>query len=95
MNLSDFIMIEKDDLPGGYQCVLEYSDTMQLSIISGAGAHADSSSPYEIALLVNGDFAQYPGITDNNDIRGYMTESEVDIVIKKLYTLTGNQPTQL
>jgi hypothetical protein len=95
MNLSNFEMIEKADNPGGYQCVLEFDEKTQLSIITGRGAYGNDDAPYEIAVIVNGHMTEMPGITGDELVRGYMTESEVDIVIKKLYTLTGNQPEQV
>lgn len=95
MRLSDFEMLEKADLPGGYQCVLSFNDYTQLSIISGNGAQGLDDRPYEIAVFINGDFANLPGITFNEDVRGYMTEEEVDSVISKLYSITGCMPSQV
>ena len=95
MNLSSFEMIEKADNPGGYQCVLEFGDHYQLSIITGSGAYGNDNAPYEIAVIVNGHMTRMPGITGDELVRGYMTELEVDTVIKKLYTLTKKEPKQV
>ena len=96
MNLSKFEMIEKADNPGGYQCVLEFDEKTQLSIITGSGAYGNDTAPYEIAVIVNGLMTGMPGITGDDElVRGHMTELEVDSVIKKLYTLTKKEPKQV
>ena len=39
---------------------------------------------------------ELPGITNEDDtVRGYLTEAEVDAIIMKLYTITGTEPTQV
>ena len=95
MKLSDYTMIETTDMQGRYQVVLEFNDTTQLSVITGAGTFSDTNRPYEIAVFVNGSFAQMPGITEGDDVRGYMTESDVDAVIVKLHSITGRAPAQV
>lgn len=97
LELKSFEMIEKADFPGGYQCVLEFGDNTQLSIISGNGAYGNKNAPYEIAVIKDGDFAGLPGIIDldNNQVRGYLTEDDVDAIIKKMYLLTGKTPSQV
>ena len=95
MNLSKFQMMKKADNPGGYQCVLEFNETTQLSIITGVGAYGNDNAPYEIAVIKNGDLTKMPGITDNDTVRGYLTESDVDSIITKLYILTGKEPFQV
>lgn len=95
MNLSKFQMMKKADNPGGYQCVLEFNETTQLSIITGVGAYGNDNAPYEIAVIKNGDLTKMPGITDNGTVRGYLTEDDVDSIITKLYILTGKEPFQV
>lgn len=97
MNLQDFEMIEKADFPGGYQCVLDYGNETQLSIISGNGAYGNEQAPYEIAIFKNGDFASLPGINDldTDVVRGYLTEEKVNAVMKKLYFITATIPEQV
>lgn len=94
MNLSKFQMI-KNPIRDSCQCVLEFNETTQLSIISGSVAYGDADAPYEIAVIVNGDLTKMPGITDNDTVRGYLTEDDVDVIITKLYVLTGKEPFQV
>ena len=95
MKLSNYTMIEIADNCGQYQCLLEFNETTQLSIITGKGTYTDTARPYEIAVFVNGDFAELPGIVEGDTVRGYMTNSDVDAVIKKMYSITGKEPVQL
>lgn len=97
LELQSFEMIEKADVPGGYQCVLEFGDYHQLSIISGDGAYGGDKGLYEIAVIINGDFASLPGINNHveDDVLGYLTADEVSAIIKKMYLLTGKTPSQV
>ena len=96
LELQNFEMIEKVDVPGGYQCVLEFSDDVQLSIISGTGAYGGDRGLYEIAVFKDGDFAGLPGIVDvEAQVRGHLTADEVSAIIKKMYLLTGKTPRQV
>ena len=97
IELNDCTMIEKADFPGGYQCVLDYGDETQLSIITGNGAMGGTQGLYEIAILKNGDVASLPGINDldTDVVRGYLTEDEVNAIMKKLYLITAKIPEQV
>lgn len=96
LELSSFEMIEKSYISGGYQCILEYGDDTQLSIIRGTGAHGGEQGLYEIGIFKNGELAEMPGITwDGDHVKGYLTEDEVNAIIKKMYLITGKTPRQL
>lgn len=94
MKLADFKMIEKDYMPGGFQSLLSFGEHHQLSVISGEGAYGSKNAPYEIAVFINGEFANLPGIVED-DVKGYLTETEVDTIIKKLHTITMAVPVQM
>jgi hypothetical protein len=97
LRLSDYEMIEQADRPGAYQCVLDYGDEYQLSIISGKGTYGGDRGLYEIAIFKDGDFAALPGIInlDDDQVRGYLTESEVDAIMFKMFFVTGRKPEQV
>lgn len=96
LELKSFEMIAKSDIPGGYQCILEYGDDTQLSIIKGTGAYGGEQGLYEIGVFKNGDLAEMPGITwDGDTVKGYLTEKDVDAIIKKMYLVTGKTPSQV
>lgn len=96
LELSSFEMIEKTGVLGDSQCVLSFGDEYELSIISGKGAYSAENTPYEIAIFKNGELSEMPGITwDGDSVKGYLTETDVDIIIKKMYLLTGKTPRQI
>ena len=98
MRLSDYEMIEDAERPGAYQCVLDYGDKYQLSVITGKGACGGDRGLYEIAVFKNGDFARLPGIISpdaSDDVIGHLTEAEVDAIMFKMFFVTGREPEQV
>jgi len=97
LELSSFEMIENTaDFLGKHQCVLSFGDEYELSIISGQGAYSTETAPYEIAVIKHGNLTYMPGITDEDDtVKGYLTEAEVNTIIKKMYLITGKTPRQI
>jgi hypothetical protein len=97
LELSSFEMIENTaDFLEKHQCVLHFGDEYELSIISGKGSYSTETAPYEIAVIKHGNLAEMPGITDENDtVKGYLTEADVDAIIKKMYLITGKTPRQI
>ena len=94
LELASFEMIEKSDSAGAYQCVLDFGN-YELSIISGDGAYGTKNAPFEIAVFKNGDMVGMPGITIEDEPVGYLTESDVGAIIKKMYLITGKSPVQI
>ena len=82
----------------GGQIVLDFSK-YHLSIIDDG--YGREKNLYEIGLFnardgVASDMTALPGITDEGDtVRGHLTESDIDAIIVKLYTITGTEPTQV
>mgnify|MGYP000641970356 CR=1 FL=1 len=96
LELQSFEMIEKDNILGDSQCVLSFGDEYELSIITGKGAYSTENAPYEIAVIKHGDLVEMPGITDEGDtVKGYLTESDVGVILKKMYLITGKTPRQI
>ena len=97
LELSSFEMIETTaDFLGKHQCVLSFGDEYELSIISGQGAYSTETAPYEIAVIKHGELQVMPGITNEDDsVKGYLTEADVDTIIKKMYLITGKTPRQI
>ena len=97
LELKSFEMMENtQDYLGNHQCVLYFGDDYELSIISGKGAYSTEDAPYEIAVIKHGELEEMPGITDEGDtVKGYLTEADVDTIIKKMYLITGKTPRQI
>lgn len=82
----------------GRQIVLDFGK-YHLSIIDDGYGREDHL--LEIGLFAAKDgvglnMVALPGITDEGDtVRGYLTEADVDAIIKKLYSITLVEPTQV
>mgnify|MGYP001581152799 FL=1 len=65
----------------------------ELSVITGKGAYGGSAGMYEIAIFEDGDFVRLPGIGfDGDDVIGHLTSQRVNGIIKKMFSITGNEP---
>ena len=98
LELKSFEMLRKERGTDGCQAVLDFGD-YHLSIIND-GYGADQGL-YEIGVFaakdgVASDLMELPGITEEGDtVKGYLTEADVDAIIKKMYLLTGKTPSQV
>lgn len=96
MKILNYEMLERSDNPGAFQCVLSFGDEYELSIISGKNAYSTDAAPYEIAVIKHGHLTEMPGVTAEGDtVKGHLTESDVDVIIKKLYAITAQEPVQV
>lgn len=97
MKISQFEMRPKhlENPEMGSQCLLKFGEEYALSIITGGYAYCSESAPYEIAIFRNESFCRLPGISDpDDDVLGHQTEAQVNAIILKLHTLTGEKPVQ-
>ena len=96
LSLSDYKMVEKD--PMGTQALIKIGD-YTLSVITGPGSYGGGIGKYEIGIFnEEGEFTQLPGIHKevDDDVIGYLTAAEVDLIILKLYYASGGvQPVQV
>ena len=103
MKLSDFQWMTKPQhksrvTEAGGQIVLDFGK-YHLSIIDDG--YGSDKGLLEIAAFdacdgVASGMTELPGITAEGDtVQGYLTESDVDAIIKKMYTLTGTTPRQV
>ena len=93
LELKSFEMLRKERSSNGRQAVLDFGD-YHLSIINDG--YGSEQGLYEIGVFKHGDLAEMPGITEENDtVKGYVTEADVNAIIKKMYLLTGKTPEQV
>ena len=103
MKLADFKWMSKRDGRDrtenfGGQIVLDFGK-YHLSIIDDGYGREDNL--FEIGAFEAKDgvalsMTELPGITAEGDtVKGYLTESDVDAIIKKLYAITGTEPKQI
>ena len=97
MKLKNFQLLETK-MPKGGQIVLDFGK-YHLSIIDDG--YGSNEGLYEIAAFdacdgVARGMTELPGITAEGDtVQGWLTESDVGAIIKKMYTLTGTTPRQI
>ena len=62
--------------PGfGTQATMAFDNGFGVSVITGKYAHSSGGSPYELAVLHNGELTYDTPITD--DVLGWLTEADV------------------
>ena len=94
MKLKNFQLLETD-VPKGVQAVLAFND-YELSIVKNEASYGNKQGLFEIAVFKNGEQKELPGITNDGDtVKGWLTESDVDAILKKMYLITGTQPRQV
>ena len=94
MKLKDFQLLETD-VPKGVQAILQFGN-YELSIINNEASYGNKQGLFEIAVFKDGEQKEMPGITEVGDtVKGWLTESDVDAIISKMYFLTGTTPRQI
>lgn len=95
MKMSDFKMMPTE-MPKGVQAILDFG-AYQLSIVNNEASYGNKQGLYEIAVFDSScEQVNLPGITNENDtVKGFLTEEDVDVIITKMYSITGNLPKQV
>ena len=99
MKLSDFKML-KTESPNGVQAGLDFGK-YHLSIVKSDFSYGGAQGKYEIGVFAANDgvatsMVELPGITNEGDsVKGWLTEKDVDSVLKKMYLITGKIPVQV
>ena len=95
MKLSDFEMMETKS-PNGVQVILRFGGKYDLSIVHNELSYGNKQGLYEIAVFDDVNQVELPGITAHGDtVKGWLTEKDVDNIIKKMYTITMETPVQI
>jgi|TARA_B110000971_G_scaffold54346_1_gene55325 hypothetical protein len=90
------ILFNETTMPKGVQALMKFAD-FELSIIKNEMSYGGKSGLYEIAVYseTHNDQIEMPGITEEGDtVKGFLTEQEVLAIIKKMYLITGVEPTK-
>mgnify|MGYP000079546409 CR=1 FL=1 len=86
------IKFNKTEMPSGIQAMLNFGD-YDLSIVKSDFSYGGKSGLYEIAVFKGTGQVEMPGITQPGDtVKGFLSESEVEGVIKKMHLVTGADP---
>ena len=82
-------------IPKGIQSVVGFGD-YQLSIIKNSTSYGGQQGLYEIGVFKDGAMVEMPGITEEGDsVKGWLSESDVSGIIKKMHLATGSEPNQV
>ena len=94
MKMSQLQMM-KTDTPKGVQAIVDFGK-YELSIVSNEASYGNKQGLYEIAVFENSEQVELPGVTNDGDtVKGYLTKSDIDAIMLKLYTITGTEGTQI
>ena len=89
------IKFESTDVPNGVQALMQFGE-YELSIVKSDFSYGGKQGLYEIGVFKGNEMVSLPGITEEHDtVKGWLTEADVDTIIKKMYFLTGIAPEQL
>lgn len=95
MKLKDFQLLPTD-IPNGVQTILQFGENYELSVIKSDFSYGGDRGLYEIGVFKNDVMIELPGVTNKGDtIKGFLTEADVDVIIKKMHTITGTEPKQI
>ena len=83
--------------PKGVQALVEFGE-YELSIICNERSYGGQrgGTLYEIGVFKGNGMVELPGITEHGDtVKGFLTESDVDAILTKMYTITGTEGKQV
>jgi len=79
-------------MPKGIQSTIKFGD-YDLSIVKNTSSYGNAQGLYEIAVFKGNGQVEMPGITQPGDtVKGFLSESEVEGIIKKMHLVTGADP---
>ena len=94
MKLKDFKMLETE-MPKGVQAILNFGE-YELSIVQNESSYGNKQGLYEIAVFKDNEQCELPGVTAEGDtVKGFLTEADVNGILKKMYLITGKMPEQV
>ena len=89
------IKFNKTEMPSGIQAMLNFGD-YDLSIVKSDFSYGGKSGLYEIAVFKGDGQVEMPGITETGDtVKGFLTEEDVNAIIKKMHLASGADPEQI
>jgi hypothetical protein len=94
MKLKDLKMV-KTKFPNGVQALVQFGPHYELSIVKNDISYGGKMGLYEVGVFLDDEMIALPTITETGDtVKGYLTEENVDSIIKSMTDLTKREPTQ-
>jgi hypothetical protein len=93
MKLSNFKFMNTE-VPVGIQMLLDFGE-YELSVVKNEVSYGNKQGLYEIAVFKGDGQVELPGVTEEGDtVKGFLSEQDVDVIIKKMHLLTSASPKQ-
>ena len=90
-----FEEIKFGKLYDGVQAIIEFGQ-YELSVVSHSHSYGGKKGMYEIAVFEDNAQIELPGITEEGDtIKGFLCEEGLNVIFKKMTTVTGSMGTQI
>ena len=95
MKLENLKMVETKT-PNGVQAIVKFGPHYELSIIKSDFSYGGSQGLYEIAVFLDKEMIELPGVTQPGDtVKGYLSEDNVNDIIESMAQLTKRDPQQI
>lgn len=95
MKLEDLKMVQTK-VPNGVQALVKFGPHYELSIVKNDSSYGGSKGLYEIAVFLDKQMTELPGITAPGDtVKGFLTEDDVDDILSSMTQLTKREPQQI
>ena len=86
------IPFNETKMPKGIQALIKFNK-FDLSIIKNESSYGNKMGLYEIAVFSGNTQIEMPGITEEGDtVKGFLSESDVESIIKKMHLVSGADP---
>ena len=90
-----FEEIKFGKLYDGVQAIIEFGQ-YELSVVKHSMSYGGERGLYEIAVFEDNAQIELPGITQEGDtIKGFLCEEGLNVIFKKMTTITGSMGTQI
>jgi len=90
-----FEEIKFGKLYDGVQAIIEFGQ-YELSVVKHSMSYGGERGLYEIAVFEDNAQIELPGITEEGDtIKGFLCEEGLNVIFKKMTTITGSMGTQI
>lgn len=90
-----FEKLKFEKLYDGVQAIVKFGK-YELSVVSHSMSYGGKNGLYEIAIFDGKQQVELPGITAEGDtVQGHLCENGLDVIFKKMTSITGSIGTQV
>ena len=86
-------IMQPTNVPEGTKAVFDFGK-YELSVVQNQMSYGSQQGLFEISVFEGNNQVELPGITEKGDsVKGFLTEDNVNAILKKMATITGINPT--